>query len=67
MRETNIIEINQEDMLKAIDLWLADQFKIPPRALFVSELRDSSQLRGGSGYNGFKIEIEYDHSRDRKR
>lgn len=52
MRGKNIIEINQATMLEAIDLWLADQFKSPPKAKSVSESRNSVYQ------NSFKIELK---------
>ncbi len=52
MKGTNTIEINQATMLEAMDLWLADQFKSPPKARSVSE------VRSGGHMDGFKVELE---------
>ena len=52
MKGTNTIEINQATMLEAVNLWLADQFKSPPKATSVSEARNSAYQ------HGFKIDLE---------
>jgi hypothetical protein len=47
----NEIKINPATMLEAINLWLVDQFKDPPKA--VSVVADSATFR-----DGFVVRVE---------
>jgi hypothetical protein len=47
MKGNNTLNMNQATMCDAIGLWLADQFKNPPRVISV---RVDASVNGGTGF-----------------
>ena len=50
MNGNNEIRVNQATMLEAVTLWLADQFKTPPRAVSVEKNSNEPDMRNGDTF-----------------
>lgn len=55
MNGKNEIHMNQSTMLEATQLWLADQFKIPPKAVSVKK---NNENKSGGPADTFIVVVE---------